>query len=211
MLPIADQQCAALSHAVIFGFMEAVAAIITDAPKGFSFIRSHHALRRILNHKKVVTLCDIHDRIHFAGYSGVVHRHDGLRLFGDRCFDLFFVNIHGIRTNIHKNRHAAPQHKRICRGNKCVRRHNNFIPRFDIRQNRGKLRRMGTGSRHQALRRSGFFFKPATRLFGKFPVSADLLIFHCLAHIFVFPSRKRRYIEPDFFPSGKGKLLFFHG
>ena len=50
------------------------AAIITDAPEGFPFIRSHHALRRILNHKKVVTLCDIHDRIHFAGYSGVVHR-----------------------------------------------------------------------------------------------------------------------------------------
>ena len=52
----------------------------------------------------------------------------------DSLLDQFFIDIHGIRTDIHKHDLRSPEHKSICSGYKCVGRHDHLISRLDLRE-----------------------------------------------------------------------------
>ena len=60
-----------------------------------------------------MTLCDVHDDIHFAGHTGVMNRHDGLGARRDGRLDQGLVNVERIGANIDKHRDTTSQHKGI--------------------------------------------------------------------------------------------------
>ncbi len=70
---------------------------------------------RIFHNFQIMASGDVHDRIHLACYTCIMNRNDCFCFFCDRLFDQFFIDIHGIRPNIHKYDLRSPQHKCICR------------------------------------------------------------------------------------------------
>ena len=95
--------------------MEAVAAKISNGTKGFSLIVGIHTLGRVLHYLQIMPSGDLHDRVHLAGHSCIMDRNDRAGLVCDRLFDQLLVNIHGIRSDIHKYDPCTAQHKCICR------------------------------------------------------------------------------------------------
>ena len=95
--------------------MEAVAAKISDGAKGFSFIIGIHTLGRVFHYLQIMPSGNLHDRVHLAGYSCIMDRNDRTGLICDRLFDQLLVNIHGIRSDIHKYDPCTAKHKCICR------------------------------------------------------------------------------------------------
>jgi len=115
VLVLIKQDRAAFSHSIVLRLMEAVAAKIPDSSKRFSFIVGIHTLSRIFHNFQIMASGDVHDRIHLACYTCIMNRNDCFCFFCDRLFDQFFIDIHGIRPNIHKYDLRSPQHKCICR------------------------------------------------------------------------------------------------
>ena len=95
--------------------MEAVAAKISNGTKGFSLIVGIHTLGRVFHYLQIMSSSNLHDRIHLAGYSCIMERNDCAGLICDRLFDQFFIDIHGIRPDIHKYDPCTAKHKCICR------------------------------------------------------------------------------------------------
>ena len=112
-----------------------------------------------------------------------MNRNDGLCLFGDGVFYFSFVDVHGVRADIHKNGGCAAENKSIGSGNKSIGRHDHLVARLYISQKRSHLRGMGAGGGEECLCRTGMFFYPAAAESGKCAVSADLVIFDCLCHV----------------------------
>ena len=127
--------------------MEAETAKSPDGSELSAFIGRQNPLRRVLNHRQIMTFRDIHDHIHLTGNPGIMDRHDGLRFLRNRRFYLRLIDIHRIRPDIHKNRLRPPEDKSIRRGNKGIGRHDHLIPLPDIRKQRRQLRSMSTGRR----------------------------------------------------------------
>ena len=145
---IVNQRRAAFTaRRVVFGFMEAKAANMTNGSQCTPFVSGHHALSSIFHHKQIMLFRQRHNGVHFAGHTRVMDRHDNARFVGDRCFNQRFVDVHGVRANIHKNDFCATQHKGIGSGDKGVARHDHFIARLDIEQQRRHLQRSGAGRR----------------------------------------------------------------
>ena len=92
--------------------MERVAAKIANGTQCLALVAAHHALGRILDHHQVVAAGDVHDGVHLAGDTGVVHGHNDLGLVGDGGFDLGFINVHRVGTHIHKHQPSSRQHSR---------------------------------------------------------------------------------------------------
>ena len=127
--------------------METITSKITNRPKSFPFICTHDTLRCIFYNQQIMSTRDIHDRIHLTGNSRIMNRHNCPCLFGNRILDQFFIYIHCIRSDIYKFHSSATQNKGVCCRYKSIRRHDDFIPRLNICQNRCHLRRMCTRSR----------------------------------------------------------------
>ena len=83
--------------------MERVAAKITDGAQRLAFITGHHALGGIFHHLQVMAARNLHDGIHIAGHTGIVHHADDFCFFGNGGFNFCFVNVHGVRADIHKH------------------------------------------------------------------------------------------------------------
>ena len=83
--------------------MERVAAKITDGAQCPALIAGHHALGGIFHHLQVMAARNLHDGIHIAGHTGIVHHADNFGFFGNGGFNFCFVNVHGVRADIHKH------------------------------------------------------------------------------------------------------------
>src|SRR5947208_5312514 len=60
-------------------------------------------LSRVLDDTKVVTIGDLHDRVHFGNLSVQVHGNDGPRSIGYRGLDLSRINIEGERVDVYED------------------------------------------------------------------------------------------------------------
>ena len=95
--------------------MEAVAAEIADRSEILSVVCAHHALCGIFHNHQAVAAGNIHNRIHFAGNARIMNDDDCFCLFGDRLFDLRFVDVHRIGSDIDEHQPRAGKHRRIRR------------------------------------------------------------------------------------------------
>ena len=87
-----------------------------------------NSLRRILDHLQMIRPGNLQDFIHCACHTGIVYRHDSLRLLRDRIFDLIFIKIHGVRPDINEHDPGSPEHERIGRRYERIGRHDHLIP-----------------------------------------------------------------------------------
>jgi len=144
---VIDQQGAAFAGDDVLGFMERVASKIADGSQRSPFVGGHHPLGCVFDHQQVVVAGDRHDRVHLAGHTGVMDRHDRLGAGCDRCLDQLFVDVEGVFADINENRHPPTEHEGIGRGYKGVRGHDDLIPRLDVGQDGGHLQggRAGVG------------------------------------------------------------------
>ena len=124
-----------------------------------------------------------------------MYRYDGSGLLGDRILDQCLINVHGIRTDIHKYRDRAAEHERIRSGHKRIRRHDHLISGSDITQKRCQLRRMRTGSGQQTFAGSCSLLDPGVTFFRILTVSADLLIFYTFLNVICCFIHIRRYVK----------------
>ena len=195
VLRVADKKASAFTHTVVFRLVEAETAVISDGSEGFPFVGGHDALSGILNHNQIMTFCDIHNSIHLTAHAGIMYRNDCSGFFSDGIFNERLINIHGIRTDIHKYRCGTTQNKGIGGGNKSIGWHDDFISRFNVRKKCSHLCSMGTGSGQQSLGGAGTVFNPLIAAFGEFTIAADFVVLYRLCHIFRFFACERRNIK----------------
>ena len=129
VLFMGDEERAALSAAYVLGLMEAEAAEIPEGSQRPPLIFRQNALRRILHHEQVMPFCNIHDLVHLAAHPGVMNRNDSPGLLRDGVLDQLFIQVHGIRTDIHEHRSRPAQHKGVRRRYERIGRHDHLIPR----------------------------------------------------------------------------------
>lgn len=171
---VVDQQGAAFPGDDVLGFMERVAAQITDASQRPSFVGGHHPLGRVFDHQQVVVARDRHDRVHLAGHTGVVDRNDRLGAGCDRFLDQPFVDVEGVFADVHEDRHPPTEHEGISRGHKGVGGHDDLIPRLDVGQDGGHLQRCRAGVGEQGLMAAGLLLQPGVTLLGKVAIACQL-------------------------------------
>ena len=195
VLLVGDEDGAALPHAVVLGLVEAVAAEVPECAEAAPFVGGHHALRRILDDKQVVLSGDFVDGVHLAGHARIVHRHDGLRLFGDGRLDELLVDVHRVGADVHEHALRAAQRERIGRGNERERRHNDLVTRPDTAKQRGHLERMRAARGQQGARAARLAFEPSVALLVELPVAANAAALDGLPHIIDFGPHEGRLVE----------------
>ena len=177
ILFVPDQKRPALSHAVVLRLMEAEAPEVPYGPQGPALIGGHDSLGRVLNHRQPMPVRDLHDRVHLAGHAGIVDGHDGPGPLRHRSLYELFVQIHGIRPDVHEHRDGSPQHESVRGGHEGEGRHDDLIPGLNPgEQQRRQLRGMGAGSGQQAFRRAGLLLDPFVAFLRIAPVAADFLV-----------------------------------
>ncbi|MNE87398.1 hypothetical protein D3C80_1845970 [compost metagenome] len=80
-----------------------------------------------------------HNGVHLTRYTRVMNRNNRPRFVSYGRFNQGFVDVHRIRADINKHDFRPTQYKRIRGGNKGVARHDDFITRLDVQQQRGHL------------------------------------------------------------------------
>ena len=116
-----------------------------------------------------MSFCDVHNGVHLAGHTGIMHRNDGFRLLRDGILDQCLVNVHGIRADIHEHRNVTQKCCQFCR--------------------------MGAGGRQQTFSGSGPLLNPGITFFRIFSISADLLIFYTFLNVICCFIHIRRYVK----------------
>ena len=192
---ILDEERTALSHAYILRLMERVTTKITNCPKSLSFIGSHNALCCILYNHKMMSGCNIHNRVHFTGYTCIMNRYNSFGTFCNRFFNFGLIYIHGIWSDIYEYGLGSTKYESICRRYESKRRHNDFIAFFYICKQCCQLCCLCTGGSQKTFRRSCFFLDPFITLLRKRTVSTDFLILYCLFYIFYFFPCIGRYVK----------------
>ena len=193
---IVNQRCAAFTaRGVVFGFMEAEAANMADSAERPAFIGRHHALSSILHHKQIMLAGDSHNGVHLAGHAGVVDRYNRAGFLGDGRFNQRFIDIHGIATNINEDDFRAAQHKGVGGGDEGIARHNHFIARLNIQQQRGHFQRSGAGWRQQRFRGAETLLHPLLAAAGKTAIAAQLAAPHRGLHIIKLGTHHRRRVK----------------
>ena len=116
--------------------MEGQCAELPDGAEWAATIACHDCLGCILDDQQTMLFCDCHNGVHFAPDARVVHRHN---CPGSRCnggLNQGLVDIERIGANIDKHRYRTAQHKRVGCRNEGVGRHDDFVTRTDIGEDR---------------------------------------------------------------------------
>ena len=129
---IPNEKGASLPHGIILGFMKRKTAKVAKGAKRLPVIGTHHALRRILHHQKMIFFCNLHDPVHLTGHPGIMNGYDRPGFRCDCRLDLILIQIHRIRSDIDKNRRRSRQQNGICRRGEGETRQNHLIPRLQV-------------------------------------------------------------------------------
>lgn len=171
---VVDQQGAAFAGDDVLGFMERVAAQISNRSQRTPFVGSHHPLGRVFDHQQVMVAGDRHDRVHLASHTGVVDRHDRLGAGGDRRLNQPFIDVEGVFADVNEDRHPSTKHEGVGRGHKGIGGHDDLIPRLDVGKDGGHLQRCRAGVGEQGLVAAGLIFQPGVALFGEVAIACKL-------------------------------------
>ena len=104
-----------------------------------------------------------------------MHGDDGFGFVRNGLLDEFFIQIHGVRPDIHKNDNRAPEDKSVSRGGEGIGGHDHLIPGLDVAENGRHVQRGGAGGGEQRLFRAGLFLNPFVAGFGHGSVAANFM------------------------------------
>ena len=178
--------------------MERVAAEIADRAQSLSLVGGHDALRGIFDNLEIMPAGYIHDCVHLAADTCVVYSHDSFGLVRDRFFDPVLIDIHGIRTDIHKYGRRAGKNDRSRRAGEGKAGQDDFIALFKAAQKRRHFKGGGAAGRQKRAGRAEAFLDPGVAFLGKLSVTADLVCVDSLFHIIEFRSDERRNVKGYF-------------
>ena len=177
--------------------MERVAAKVANGAQRFSLVAAHDTLGRILDHHQVVAAGDVHDGVHLAGDTGVVHGHNDLGLVGDGGFDLGFINVHRVGTHIHKHQLSPGQHGSGGGAGEGEAGQDDLVTGVNIAQQHGHIQSGGAAGGQQYLLGVEAFLNPRIALLGKRTITADLMGINRLFDILQFIPNAGGHIKRD--------------
>ena len=120
--------------------------------------------------------------------------------FGVRCdcsFDLCFVNIHGIRPDIDKNRYGTAQNHCVCGAGKGIAWKDDLITLLKIAKDCSHIKRTGTACRQKNVLCMKALLHPCAAALGEFSVAGNPLLFDCVSDVIHFVADDRRHIETN--------------
>ena len=216
ILLVVDEQRSALAHAIVLGFVIAVATKVTERSERLALVGRHHALRGVFHHEQIVALCNLVDLVHLASHARIVHRHNRLRLLGDGGFNQVLVQVHGVGTDIHEHALGPLRHECIGRTHERERWHNHLVARLDVAKAGRHFKRMGAAGSHQRFHSAGMLFKPIVAHQVVSAIATNTATFDGLFHIIEFEPHKWRFIEwnlhnaENIYFSGVKKIYCLH-
>ena len=197
IIGVVDDESAALAHRVVFRLVERVAAKIANGTQCLALVAAHHALGGILDHHQVVAAGNVHDGVHLAGDTGVVHGHNDLGLVGDGGFDLGLVDVHRVGAHIHKHQLGPGQHGSGGGAGEGEAGQDDLVTRVNIAQQHGHIQSGGAAGGQQHLLGVEAFLNPRIALLGKGTVTADLMGVDGLFDIFQLVPNAGGHIKRD--------------
>jgi len=126
---------------------------------------------------------NVEDGVHFAAYTSVMDRDDGLRPGRDLTLEQGFVQVKGIRPNVQEDRPRPAQDKSVDRRDKRKGGNDHFVARLDVQQDGHHIQGVGAGGGQQYFRNAERFFEKLAALFGKRAVARYFAGGNCLRNI----------------------------
>ena len=180
--------------------MEAEAAKIANGAQRLAMVGTHDALRRILYHLQIVLSGDFHDGIHLTGHARIVDRNDHTGLIGNGCLDLGLVNVHGIRTNIHKYKLCTSQHKGIGRRRESKAGQDHLISGLQITKKSSHLQCVAARGGQEHLLAFRHLLQQLVAFLCKLSITTNFMCSDCfgnILHLFAYIRRsiKRNHVS----------------
>ena len=141
----------------------------------------------------------VHDSVHLAAYSRIMHRHDYLGAGCNGSLNFRFIHVHRFRVHIDEYRHSPLHDKRIDCRDKGVTGANELIPGLQIAENGRHFQRCCAGMHQQCLFRAEVLFNPSVALLGEVAVSCKLTELDGLGNIPEFFADDVWFVERNFF------------
>ena len=142
--------------------------------------------------------CDGVDCVHFAANACIMHRDDCFRLFRDGVFNQFLVDVHRVRTDVHKHAFCTAHGKSIGCRDERERRHDDFVTGLDVAQKCGHLKSVGATCGEQCAGDTCFLFQPGVAFLVELPIAADSATFNGLPYIINFRPHEGRLVKRNF-------------
>ena len=103
---------------------------MTNGAERLALIRTQNTLSRILYDKQLVAIGDVHNSIHVARDTGIMHRDNYLGFLRNSPFDGIRINIHSSRADVNEHQGGTNHLKRRGSGRKSEARQNDLITRM---------------------------------------------------------------------------------
>ncbi len=187
-LRVVDQQRASFAAGEVLGFMEGLRGHHAEGSQELSFVLAEQTVGVIFHHRHMITVGDIHDRVHFAAHTRIMHGDDRPGAGRERRFQLGFVQIKGIGPDVQEDRAGAAQDEGVDRRNEGKVRDDHLVAFFDLQQDGRHLERVRAGSGQQRLGDPQRPLQEAMHFFREGPVAGDMTVGDGFGHIFQFPA-----------------------
>ena len=138
---------------------------------------------------------NVEDGVHFAAYTSVMDRDDGLRPGRDLTLEQGFVQVKGIRPNVQEDRPRPAQDKSVDRRDKRKGGNDHFVARLDVQQDGHHIQGVGARGSQQHFRDAERFFEELAALFGKQPIPGYFAGGDCLRNIFYLVAHQGGEVE----------------
>src|SRR5688572_27200498 len=153
----------------------------------------------ILYDRELMTLGNVHDRIHLTADAGIMDWDNCPGPGGDGSLEPGLVQVKGIRPDIEEDRTRSAQHKRIHRGNERKIRDDDLIARLDLQQNGSHLQCMRARGGQQNLRNSKLLLQKGVTFLRERSIARDVTVVNRLLYIFEFLAQDDRTVEIDLY------------
>jgi hypothetical protein len=116
----------------VLGVLKAETAQVADRSALASLVFGQPGLARVLDDRKTVFSGDGQDRVHVAGHSVDVYRHDRAGPFGDSTLDGSRVHCQGRRIGVSKDRQGLVDQDGVVAGDESEWRDNDLVPGVNV-------------------------------------------------------------------------------
>ena len=205
VLGVVDDECPALTHGIVLGLVERIAAEVAKRAKGPAPVRAHDALGGVLHDHEVVPARNPDDLVHLTRDTRVVDRHDHPGPLGDGMLDLGLVQVEGVRADVYEHECRSLGHERGRRGREGKARQDDLITRPQSTERRRHLEGRSATSGEERLLGTKALLHPGVALTREGSVPTDLAIDLCrLAHVAHLGTDVGRNVEVDHRESNPG-------
>jgi len=145
----------------------------------------------------------VHNALHIATHSGIMHRHDDPGARRDGGFDEVFVNIHGVGADVNKDRQGAAQHKGVDGGDEGEAGHDELVAGLQVAEQGRHFQGGGAGMGEQRFFGAAVLLQPGIAFARELAVAGEMPFFHRLGYVVKLLAGYVRLVEGDVCHGGK--------